>query len=66
MNQALYNYKTFPLDMQSADFGAFGAHLPVGSIAPDGELIDAATGEITQLSFLWAENPLVIEFGSAT
>jgi hypothetical protein len=66
MDQARYNYQNFPLDMQSADFAAFGAHLPVGSPAPDGDLIDAATGEVTQLSFLWAENPLVIEFGSAT
>ena len=61
-----YNYSTFPLDMQAADFAAFASHLPVSSFAPDGELIDAATGEITQLSYLWEESPLMIEFGSAT
>ena len=66
MDQAQYNYTNFPLDLQASDFAGFGAHLPVGSTAPDGEVIDTATGEVTQLSFLWAESPLMIEFGSAT
>jgi hypothetical protein len=66
MDQGQYNYPNFPLDMQATDFAAFDAHLPVGSPAPDGQLIDAATGEIAQLSYLWKESPLVIEFGSAT
>jgi len=66
MEQDQYNYANFPKDMQSADFARFPAHLPVGSAAPDGELIDAATGELTQLSYLWSEGPLMIEFGLAT
>lgn len=66
MNPEQYNYANFPLDMQEADFSAFPNILHAGTDAPDGVLVDAATGEQARLSDLWSTGPLVIEFGSAT
>jgi hypothetical protein len=61
-----YNYAGFPLDMDMADFVAFPDALRAGERAPDGDLIDASTGETVRLSGFWRGGPLVIEFGSFT
>ena len=46
-------------------FNAFKNCLKAGERAPDGALVDAATGETVRLSKLW-DDPLVLEFGSYT
>lgn len=61
-----YNYAGFPLDMDGIDFATFPSVLKVGERAPNGELVDAATGEAVKLSHYWRSGPLVIEFGSIT
>ena len=61
-----YNYQSFPLTMGTEDFEAFPDGLKAGQKAPDGELVDAASGERVKLSHHWAESPVVIEFGSIT
>ncbi|MCH7740013.1 MAG: hypothetical protein IIC93_07690 [Chloroflexi bacterium] len=66
MNPEQYNYASFPRDMQEADFSAFPNILHAGTDAPDGVLINAATGAETRLSDYWSTGPLVIEFGSGT
>jgi hypothetical protein len=59
-----YNYREFPTDLEQERFAAFAEVLRPGSRAPDGELVDAVTGETVTLSSLWKAGPLVIEFGS--
>ncbi len=66
MNPEQYNYANFPLDMQEADFSAFPNILHAGTDAPDGVLVNAATGAEARLSDYWSTGLLVIEFGSAT
>ena len=66
MNPEQYNYASFPLDMQAADFSAFPDILHAGTDASDGVLVNAATGAEVRLSDFWSGGPLVIEFGSAT
>ncbi len=66
MSTEQYNYTNFPEDMQETDFSAFPNILHAGTDAPDGVLVDAATGSEVRLSDYWSEGPLVIEFGSAT
>lgn len=61
-----YNYAVFPQDMDRPTFEAFADHLHAGEQAPDGEVIDAATGERARLSQYWRAGMLVIEFGSFT
>lgn len=61
-----YNYVNFPLDMTSNDFNVFPTILRAGEQAPDGELINAATGETVKLSDYWSNGPVMIEFGSIT
>lgn len=61
-----YNYESFPLDMEEADFHAFPTALKVGERAPNGEVLDAASGEPVRLSRYWRSGPCVIEFGSIT
>ena len=61
-----YNYAQFPLDMDMQDFEAFPDVLKVGDRAPNGDLIEAATGETVRLSKYWRSGPCVIEFGSIT
>ena len=61
-----YNYVNFPRDMCMADFDRFAESAKVGERAPDGELVDAATGETVKLSDYWKAGLLVIEFGSVT
>lgn len=58
-----YNYEVF---LGEEDFLAFRSALPVGSAAPDFDLVDAATGEAVRLSEYWKGADLVIEFGSLT
>lgn len=66
MNPEQYNYANFPGNMQDADFSAFPNILHAGTDAPDGVLVNAATGAEIPLSDYWSTGPLVIEFGSAT
>ena len=61
-----YNYECFPLDFDMPDFDAFPETLKVGQRAPNGEVVDAATGETIKLSSAWRSGPVVIEFGSIT
>ena len=61
-----YNYESFPLDMQDADFKGFPDFVKTGDKAPDGELIDANGGSIVRLSDFWKNGPLMIEFGSVS
>lgn len=58
-----YNYAVFE---GTDDFLAFRTALPIGSLAPDGEVVIAATGQCARLSDFWRGNDLVIEFGSLT
>ena len=61
-----YNYPSFPLDLEQATFAAFRELLHPGETAPEGQLVDAATGETAPLADLWADGPAVLEFGSIT
>ena len=61
-----YNYETFPLNMTAEGFTDFPEFLHVGRKAPDGELVDAATGRTVRLSDHWRNGPLMVEFGSIT
>ncbi len=63
---SIYNYPVFPLDLDMPDFRVFPEVLKVGQRAPNGELIDAASGTAVKLSSYWRSGPLVIEFGSIT
>lgn len=58
-----YNYAVFE---GTDDFLAFRTALPIGSLAPDGEVVIAATGQRARLSDFWRGHDLVIEFGSLT
>ena len=57
-----YNY----CDFVSSDFLPFRAHLPVGSSAPDCQLILLGKNQSVRLSDYWNKNDLVVEFGSLT
>jgi hypothetical protein len=61
-----YNYRHFPLDLDADTFAAFSSVLKAGGPAPDGELLDAHTGELVRLSDLWRVETLLMEFGSFT
>lgn len=61
-----YNYEVFPLDLDMDDFHAFPSVLTVGERAPDGELVDAASGDSVRLASLWRSGPVLLEFGSIT
>ena len=61
-----YNYREFPIDMEMPDFERWPGLIAAGERAPDGELVDAASGERVLLSDLWRRGTLVIEFGSVT
>ncbi len=61
-----YNYESFPIDLCAGEFEAFREAVPAGSPAPDGTLVDAATGEPVSLSTFWKRGPVLIEFGSIT
>lgn len=58
-----YNYPVFE---GTDDFLAFRTALPIGSLAPDGEVVIAATGQRSRLSEFWRGHDLLIEFGSLT
>ena len=58
-----YNYATFVGD---DDFLAFRTALPVGSPAPDAEVIALDSGVPVRLSEHWRGQDLHIEFGSLT
>jgi len=59
-----YNYREFPQDLDGATFAAFRDHLKPGDRAPDGDVVNAGTGETVRLSEHWRAGPVVIEFGS--
>ena len=62
-----YNYEHFtPELMRSDDFHAFRNVRCVGDEAPDGVVVDASTAEEVQLSSLWRQKHVVIEFVSMT
>ncbi len=61
-----YNYESFPLDMDEADFSRYPEIHHVGDPAPDGTLVDAADGNRVKLFDYLKKGPLVIEFGSIT
>lgn len=59
-----YNYRRFPLDMESEVFDAFWtASPPVGSRAPKGSLTQL-DGGVLDLKDLFKAGPVVMEFGS--
>ena len=58
-----YNYATFE---GTDDFLAFRTALPVGSLAPEAEVLLAESGEPVRLSEFWRGQDLLIEFGSLT
>jgi hypothetical protein len=58
-----YNYATFE---GTDDFLAFRTALPVGSPAPDAEVIRLDADEPVRLSDYWRDRDLLIEFGSLT
>jgi hypothetical protein len=64
-----YNYERFDVYVESGEdereFGAFPNTLHAGEQAPDGELT-LLDGNRVRLSELWAEQPVVLEFGSFT
>jgi len=62
----IYNYPSFPQDMDNEDFGRFPEVARVGAKAPDGELIDARDQSRVKLSELWSGGMTVLEFGSIT
>ena len=65
MDLEAYNRSSFPLHMDDPVFAAFRQRVLVGTPAPDGDLVDAATGATRRLSELW--NPgVIVEFGSFT
>lgn len=59
-----YNHPTFPLDLEEPLFEAFPGVLPPGERAPDGELVDLASGEKVRLRQIWKRGPVMVEFGS--
>ena len=62
-----YNYAHFTAEiMGGSEFEDFRNALAVGAPAPDGLVVDAATGAEIQLSSLWRTQHVVIEFGSMT
>ena len=58
-----YKYATFE---GTDDFLAFRTALPVGSAAPDFEVVAADTGRPARLRDSWQDGDLLIEFGSLT
>jgi hypothetical protein len=57
-----YNYR----DFVSSDFLPFRTDLPVGSSAPDSQLILLGKNQSVRLSDYWKTNDLVVEFDSLT
>jgi hypothetical protein len=62
----IYNYPSFPQNMDNEDFGRFPEVARVGGKAPDGELLDARDQSRVRLSELWSDGVTVLEFGSIT
>ncbi|MBL4689115.1 MAG: hypothetical protein JKY37_31270 [Nannocystaceae bacterium] len=61
-----YNYTVFEMAREQAPFDAFKRGLFVGDRAPSFPLENATTGEVVEISSLWARGPAVLEFGSLT
>ena len=70
MTAVEYNYHRFDQYVESgaelAEFSAFPNHLHAGDPAPDAKLIRLDDEKPVQLSDLWVERNLVLEFGSFT
>lgn len=62
-----YNYSDFDMDREAPVIEAF-AQVPirVGTRAPSYTLEDLATGEPVEMSELWRNSLVIIEFGSFT
>ena len=61
-----YNYLSFPLSADMADFLRFPEGPRIGTEAPTGELVDARGGSGVQLNDYFKKGMTVIEFGSYT
>ena len=61
-----YNYRNFPMNLEMPTFELWPGMTSAGERAPDGVLIDAASGDEVKLSDHWRRGTLVIEFGSLT
>lgn len=61
-----YNYSSFDIRIEGKPFGPFRDNLHVGDRAPDFPLEDLETGDTVQMKDLWAEGPVIMEFGSFT
>ena len=68
MTAVEYNYDRFDQYVESGaelvEFSAFPNHLHAGDRAPDATLIRLDDEEPVQLSDLWADRNVVLEFGS--
>jgi len=61
-----YNYAHFDMMAERPNFERFAGMLHVGERAPDFPLEDLDSGGTVSLRDLWAEGPVVVEFGSFT
>jgi len=61
-----YNYDTFDMAREDPVFAAFRTRLHVTERAPSFELEDLATGQPVALKKLWAQETVILEFGSFT
>ena len=66
MDAKTYNYTAFTVESNGTAFDTFTHALHVSDPAPDGEMVDIATGQTVRLSDFWKTRPVVIEFGSYT
>ena len=67
MNPEEYNYSVFVMDREMPVIEAFGeVPIPLGSRAPSFSLEDLDTGATVEMSELWRDNIVLIEFGSFT
>jgi hypothetical protein len=65
VNEQPYNYSVF--DVSPNEFIEFAKHAPKATMrAPSFPVEDLATGQTIELSSLWKETIVVMEFGSFT
>jgi hypothetical protein len=61
-----YNYSAFDMTAERPHQANFVANLHVGERAPDFPLEDLDSGETVHLGDIWADGPVIAEFGSFT
>ena len=61
-----HNYAVFDMKSEMPNFQGFPANLHAGERAPDFPLEDKETGQMININDLWADGPVVMEFGSFT